>query len=250
MNPLVLDWPAAAAAGAAVAGGKGWQLGRMSKLGVPVPDGFVLAADASLRRNHGEAVPDTVLAAIAQALGARGWQNTPLAVRSSAPQEDSARRSFAGIHETRLNVIGMQALADAVKYATDKGCLVVAAMGNEGSTNPDYPAACPGAMPVGATSDEDTLPNFTNCGPHLSVVAPGVQVMSTFLDGGYETLDGTSMATPHVAGLAALLKSQHPTWTPAQLRARIEDTADDKGLTGYDIYFGHGRINAARAVKG
>lgn len=119
MNPLVLDWPAAAAAGAAVAGGKGWQLGRMSKLGVPVPDGFVLAADASLRRNHGEAVPDTVLAAIAQALAARGWQNTPLAVRSSAPQEDSARRSFAGIHETRLNVMGMQALADAVRAVWD-----------------------------------------------------------------------------------------------------------------------------------
>lgn len=119
MNPLVLDWPAAAQAGAAVAGGKGWQLGRMARLGVPVPDGFVLAADASLRRNHGDAVPNTVLAAIAQALAARGWQNTPLAVRSSAPQEDSAQRSFAGIHETRLNVIGVQALADAVRAVWD-----------------------------------------------------------------------------------------------------------------------------------
>ena len=117
MNPLVLDWPAAA--GAAVAGGKGWQLGRMARLGVPVPDGFVLAAEASLSRNHGDAVPDTVLAAIAQALAARGWQNTPLAVRSSAPQEDSARRSFAGIHETRLNVIGVQALAEAVRAVWD-----------------------------------------------------------------------------------------------------------------------------------
>jgi len=119
MNPLVLDWPAAAQAGAAVAGGKGWQLGRMARLGVPVPAGFVLAADASGGRNHGDAVPDTVLAAIAQALAARGWQNTPLAVRSSAPQEDSARRSFAGIHETRLNVIGVQALADAVRAVWD-----------------------------------------------------------------------------------------------------------------------------------
>ncbi|WP_261797104.1 PEP/pyruvate-binding domain-containing protein [Ralstonia sp. TCR112] len=119
MNSLVLDWPAAAAATAAVVGGKGWQLGRMAMLGVPVPDGFVLAADASRGRSRGDALPDTVLAAIAQALVARGWQDTPLAVRSSAPQEDSAQRSFAGIHETRLNVIGAQALADAVRAVWD-----------------------------------------------------------------------------------------------------------------------------------
>ncbi|CAJ0807277.1 Prodigiosin synthesizing transferase PigC [Ralstonia psammae] len=119
MNTLVLDWPAAAAAGAAVAGGKGWQLGRMARLGVPVPDGVVLAADASRGRRRADAVPDTVLAAIAEALAARGWQNIPLAVRSSAPQEDSAQRSFAGIHETRLNVIGAQAMAEAVRAVWD-----------------------------------------------------------------------------------------------------------------------------------
>jgi hypothetical protein len=87
MNTLVLDWPAAAAAGAAVAGGKGWQLGRMAMLGVPVPDGFVLVADASRGRSRGDGVPDAVLAAITEALTARGRQNAPLAVRSSAPQE-------------------------------------------------------------------------------------------------------------------------------------------------------------------
>lgn len=119
MNTLVLDWPAAAAAGAAVAGGKGWQLGRMATLGVPVPDGVVLAAEASRGRVRGDAVPDAVLAALAQALAARGWQDTPLAVRSSAPQEDSAQRSFAGIHETRLNVIGAQALSEAVRAVWD-----------------------------------------------------------------------------------------------------------------------------------
>ena len=119
MNALLLDWPAAAAAGAAVAGGKGWQLGRMATLGVPVPDGLVLATEASFGRAHGDAVPEAVLAALSQALAVRGWHNTPLAVRSSAPQEDSAQRSFAGIHETRLNVIGAQALAEAVKAVWD-----------------------------------------------------------------------------------------------------------------------------------
>lgn len=143
-----------------------------------------------------------------------------------------------------------QALADAVAYAVGKGALVVAAMGNEGGTDPDYPAACPGVMAVGATDDNDTLPNFTNCGPHLSVVAPGVEILSTMPDDGYDTFDGTSAAAPYVTGIAALLKQLHPTWTAAQLRARIEATADDRGLPGYDIYFGHGRVNAARAVAG
>ncbi|MBN4668836.1 pyruvate, water dikinase, partial [Pandoraea nosoerga] len=86
MDTSVLDWSAAAAAGAAVAGGKGWQLGRLAILGVPVPEGFVLSAEASRGRAQGDAVPDPVLAAITQALTARGWLNAPLAVRSSAPQ--------------------------------------------------------------------------------------------------------------------------------------------------------------------
>lgn len=119
MNTPVLDWQAAAAAGAAKVGGKGWQLGRLAMLGVPVPDGLVLTAEASRGRARGDAVPETVLAAITQALAARGWQDMPLAVRSSAPQEDSAQRSFAGIHETRLNVIGALALAEAVQAVWD-----------------------------------------------------------------------------------------------------------------------------------
>jgi subtilisin family serine protease len=121
-------------------------------------------------------------------------------------------------------------------------------MGNEGSTNPSYPAAIAGVMPVGATSSEDTLPNFTNCGKHISVTAPGVEILSTVPGASYDELSGTSMATPHVAGLAALLKAAHPTWTAKQLRARIEATADDKGIAGYDIYFGHGRIHAGKAL--
>lgn len=119
MRALVLDWAAAAAGGATIAGGKGAQLGRMATLGVPVPDGFVLAAEASRGRAAGDRVPPAVLAALAQALAERGWQDTPLAVRSSAPQEDSALQSFAGIHETRLNVIGAQALAEAVQAVWD-----------------------------------------------------------------------------------------------------------------------------------
>ncbi len=119
MSALILDWQAAAQAGAAVAGGKGWQLGRMAMLGVAVPDGFVIAAEASVGREQGQAVPHELAAALEQEIDRRGWRNRPLAVRSSAPQEDSARASFAGMHRSELNVTGIDALLDAVRSVWD-----------------------------------------------------------------------------------------------------------------------------------
>lgn len=115
----LLDWPAAARAGAAQAGGKGWQLARMAALGIHVPDGFVIAADASRGRAHGAAAPEALRAQLAAELLRRDWGGRALAVRSSAPQEDSERASFAGIHRSRLNVLGLDALLDAVVEVWD-----------------------------------------------------------------------------------------------------------------------------------
>jgi subtilisin family serine protease len=72
--------------------------------------------------------------------------------------------------------------------------------------------------------------------------------MSCIPGGKYERFSGTSMACPHVAGLAALVKSKHPTLGAPDLRARIEKGAQDLGAKGFDPAFGHGRINAARAI--
>ncbi|QQE08752.1 pyruvate, water dikinase [Cupriavidus sp. ISTL7] len=119
MSALLLDWPAAAAQGPAAAGGKGWQLALMARLGVPVPDGFVIHADASRGRRAGGPVPQALRDALARELAVRGWERTPLAIRSSAPQEDSAQASFAGIHLSRLNVTGVDAVAEAVQAAWD-----------------------------------------------------------------------------------------------------------------------------------
>lgn len=116
---LLLDWTRAAERGPAVAGGKGWQLGVMARLGVPVPDGFVIAAQASRGRTPGDAVDASILASVAQEIERRGWTDRPLAVRSSAPHEDSVRASFAGIHHSALNVIGAAALADAIAAVWD-----------------------------------------------------------------------------------------------------------------------------------
>lgn len=119
MNAPILEWDAAAQAGPARAGGKGWQLGRMAWLGVPVPPGFVVAADAGAGRKPGEPVPPPVADLILQRLDERGWSQLPLAVRSSATMEDSAHASFAGIHRSCLNVNGRAAVLDAVRDVWD-----------------------------------------------------------------------------------------------------------------------------------
>lgn len=119
MSALILDWEQAAEQGPAIAGGKGWQLARLAGLGVPVPDGFILAAAASHGRRPGDAVPEAVLAAVARELMRRDWSDRPLAVRSSAAQEDSGTASFAGIHLSRLNVLGVDALEQAIGAVWD-----------------------------------------------------------------------------------------------------------------------------------
>ncbi len=154
------------------------------------------------------------------------------------------------------------ALTDAVNHAINKGALVVVAMGNSahGSDDapvarPSYPAATPGVMSVGASDSKDKAARFTQAGKWISVIAPGVDIHATFptyatgMPGlSYGAISGTSMATPLVAGLAALVWSQNPKMTAQQVRERIESTSDDLGPDGYDILFGHGRVNAARAL--
>lgn len=119
MNAILLDWPAAAAAGPGRAGGKGWQLGVLAGFGVPVPPGFVIDSGVGAQRPPGGELPAALLAALAEALESRGWTDRPLAVRSSAAAEDSAGASFAGIHRSCLNVRGPAALAAAVCSVLD-----------------------------------------------------------------------------------------------------------------------------------
>ncbi|MFC4075323.1 S8 family peptidase [Salinithrix halophila] len=140
---------------------------------------------------------------------------------------------------------GAQALKDAVDYAADKGAIVVAAAGNEGKTTPNYPGYYKKTIAVGATDSNDKKADFSNCGADwVDVAAPGVDIYSTITGGGYKNLSGTSMATPHVAGLAGLLASQGK--KAADIRSTIEGTADKISGTGSD--WAYGRINAAKAV--
>jgi hypothetical protein len=136
----------------------------------------------------------------------------------------------------------------AVDYAWAHGVVVVAAAGNQGSNVYHYPAAHPNAMAVAATDASDQRAYFSNWGDFVDVAAPGNWVYSTMRGNNYGAMSGTSMASPHVAGLAALLFSLNPQLTNAQVREIIEQNADDRGAAGWDPNFGHGRINGRRAL--
>lgn len=136
----------------------------------------------------------------------------------------------------------------AVDYAYSKGVVVVAAAGNSGREEYHYPAAHAHAIAVASTTANDNLSSFSTRGDWVDLAAPGSGIYSTFPGNTYGYLSGTSMATPHVSGLAALILSRNPDLTPDQVTALLESTADDLGPAGRDIYFGVGRINAGRAL--
>ena len=138
---------------------------------------------------------------------------------------------------------------DAVGYARDHGVLVVAAAGNDASSMKHYPAAYDEVVAVTATDQSDDPASFTSYGKWVDVAAPGVDIYSTYLNNGYEYKGGTSMACPHAAGVAALIWSEFPSLTRDEVRLRLQLTADDLGDSGFDVYYGYGRVNARRAVE-
>ena len=115
---------------------------------------------------------------------------------------------------------------------------VVAPAGNDGESEPEYPAAIPGRRRGLGTDWTGRLAEFSSYGPWVDLAAPAVQVASTTRDGGYRIEDGTSFAAPLVAATAALVRTQNPGWTQAQVVARIEATARDAGEPGVDLQFG------------
>lgn len=139
-------------------------------------------------------------------------------------------------------------LQDAVAYAIDHDVSVIAAAANDNVSNPSYPASYPGVIGVAATTQSDSRASFSNYGTYIDVAAPGVGILSTVMSGGYQAWSGTSMASPVVAGVAALLYAQNPSRTPAQVEQLLEQTAVDLGAAGWDQLYGWGRIDAGQAL--
>jgi subtilisin family serine protease len=114
---------------------------------------------------------------------------------------------------------------------------------------PAYPAAYSNVIAVAAVTWWDTRVSFSNVGDYVDIAAPGVSIYNTYKNGSYAYESGTSQATPHVAGLAALIWARYPNYTAAQVRALIQNTAVDLGATGWDAQFGWGRIDARAALN-
>jgi subtilisin family serine protease len=146
-----------------------------------------------------------------------------------------------------------QAERDAVAYAISRGVVVVAAMGNGGpAAGTSFPAGYPDVVAVGAIDQNDALAPFSQVGSHIDVVAPGVDIWSTFWNDTYRLSSGTSMASPHVAGVAALVRSANPALTGVQIADVIRQTAralrDQPTDPVPNDRYGHGVVDAAAAV--
>jgi subtilisin family serine protease len=142
----------------------------------------------------------------------------------------------------------------AVAYALSRNVTVIAAAGNTGTSVLQYPASYPGVISVGA-ADPTTgnIASFSTFNSSVTIAAPGVGILSTYPAAGgastYAFLDGTSMATPHVAGIAALLIAKGSATTPAQIREALICSALDRGAVGRDNFFGHGLVQADYALN-
>ncbi len=148
-----------------------------------------------------------------------------------------------------------RSLYDAIEEARKNGILFVAAAGNDSNdndANPTYPAGytIDNVISVAATDNQDQLAGFSNFGEHtVQVAAPGVKILSTLKGGGYGYLSGTSMAAPHVAGVAALILSVNPSMQYAELRQQLIRGSDPVRSLSHKVV-SRGRINAFNSIHG
>jgi len=139
-------------------------------------------------------------------------------------------------------------LHEAIQYAYNHDVVLVAASGNDNTSRPGYPAAYSEVFAVGATNNKRERASFSNYGDYIDVVAPGDSIASTYIGGQYASLSGTSMASPHVAALAGLIRTLNPSLTNVQVMEIMRQSATDLGDAGKDDYFGYGEIDVYRAL--
>jgi subtilisin family serine protease len=214
---------------------------------------------------HGTHVTGTVVSRAGNGIGTAGLAFNASAISCKALDENNvglmsdisacivALRD-RGARIINLSLVGppSDTLLGAVRFAFagGGGSLLVAASGNDGTTNVNYPAGYAEVMSVGATDSADGHPAFSTSNADIEVSAPGVGIIGPYFSGdnAYALYSGTSMSAPHVSGLAALLATVNPGLNATGLRAVISSSVDDVGAPGHDPLFGWGRINVARAV--
>lgn len=198
------------------------------------------------------------------AVAAAGFNSRYMAVKAGGNSQDpeSIGYGFSGIiyaAQQGADVINCswgsssysQAEQDVINAVTDMGSLVIAAAGNETAGHMDYPAGYDNVVAVGAIDENNVLASYSNFGYHLDVLATGNDIRSTSYNNSLVSLSGTSMATPVVSGLAALVKAIHPGWSPRRIGQQIRASAQyiyNTNSGDYDNKLGHGSIDAYRAL--
>jgi serine protease len=252
--------------------------------GVPASGGYDFVnndADPDDDNGHGTHVAGTVAQKTNNGVGvagvAFGCSIMPVKVMDSTGSGTHAALADGIYFATNngANVINMSlgspspsvTMEDAVRYAYQKGVTIVCASGNEGSSQVGYPAAYDSyCIAVGATRFDEQVAYYSNTGSALDLTAPGGDLtidqngdgsgdgilQETCIEGswGYRLFQGTSMAAPHVSGVAALIISKGIATTPDGVRNALQSTADDRGQPGWDPSYGWGIVNAYAALGG
>jgi subtilisin family serine protease len=142
---------------------------------------------------------------------------------------------------------------EVVRYAMKKGVTIVAASGNDGTSQRYYPGALPGVLAISAVDGANVVAGFSTFGDHVSLSAPGVNIMSSFLNNTYMSSSGTSQAAPFVTGTIALLKSfayeRKRKLSDAQIKYILKHTSDKKTTRYKDRKLGYGVVNTIDAIR-
>ncbi|MFD9816696.1 S8 family serine peptidase [Streptomyces sp. NPDC059080] len=228
-------------------------------------DGSDSLADGEDIRDHGTAMAGIIAGHGHGPDGSQGLKGlAPEAKIMPVPTYKNAAAATRWAAEHGADVINMSFIetqstdiCPAIHYALEKGAVVVAGVGNDAVTDKEYPAACPGAIGVGAVDEFGEASDSNNYNSTLDLLAPGVKIPVAMgkSDADYRTADGSSAATAYVSAAAALLKEKFPDLTPGQIANRLVKTAGlaqaekDKNLKLPDAHYGYGYIQPGPALR-
>ena len=160
----------------------------------------------------------------------------------------SADKGAKVINLSLGGTLSSSTLQSAVNYAWNKGSVIIAAAGNNGTSQTVYPAACSNVVAVSAINSANTITSWSSYGSFVDLCAPGENIGTLWIGSGYVTASGTSYSSPIVSGVACLALAANPALKNFQVVNLLLKNADDLGAVGFDSYYGNGRVNAARVV--
>ncbi|MEJ2543102.1 MAG: S8 family serine peptidase, partial [Calditrichaceae bacterium] len=140
-------------------------------------------------------------------------------------------------------------LKDIIYYAYQQGLIIIASAGNSGNDELHYPSGLPETISVGASDKDDNKAGFSSYGSTIDCVAPGNEIISTAVNGKYNSVSGTSFSAPIVSAIAGLILTLHPDMNPERIRNILKTSSDDILYHGWDQYTGSGRVSALKAVN-